>query len=491
MTTTVLVLEDEELLLRGIERHLQRRGHEVIACGTVSEATRVLRSGPMPDAVIVDLGLPDGCGLDALSAVEDEGRRPPAIVMTAEASVETALAAVRLRVSDYLLKPFALDALDAALDRILPRSSGIELAAAPSVDPAIAAWRARYAPQMLGESKALLSVFSMLQRVTATDCPILIHGETGTGKELVARAVHASSGRGARPFVAVNCAAMPEALMESELFGHSRGAYTGAAEKRVGRFVAANGGTLFLDEIGEMPLALQAKLLRALQEKQVTPLGENRPIDVDVRVVAATHRNLDELVAEGTFREDLLYRLDVIRVELPALRERGSDLPLLVRGLITDINQRRGARVTDVEPAAMQRLMAYSWPGNVRQLQNVLERAVLLRGEGTVGLDDLPARIRDGEAQAGATGDGPFAVPLLPEQGVDLRDAVERFESALIRQALMRTNWNKNRAASILRLNRTTLVEKLKKRGWLHGEHSVDQGAYEDDLASGRRMAVG
>jgi DNA-binding NtrC family response regulator len=485
--TTVLVLEDEDVLRRGIERHLRRQGHEVIACGTVAEATSALASGPTPDVALVDLWLPDGGGLDALTAIQDPARRPPTVVMTGEATVDTAVAAVRLRVHDYLLKPFSMDALDAAITRVVGSKpvSGIHTNPAVAEPSSARAWRNRYAPQMLGESPALLSVFSVLQRVTTSDCPILVHGETGTGKELVARAIHGSSGRGARPFIAVNCAAVPEALMESELFGHSRGAYTGAAEKRVGRFQAANGGTLFLDEIGEMPLSLQAKLLRALQEKQITPLGENRPIDVDVRVVAATHRNLDDLVAEGLFREDLLYRLDVIRLELPPLRERASDLPPLVDGLISDINGRRGAKVTGIEPSAMKHLLAYAWPGNVRQLQNVLERAVLLRQEGLLTSEDLPTRIRTVAATPVAQ-EGPFGTPSLPDDGVDLRDAVDRFESALIRQALVRTNWNKNRAATILHLNRTTLVEKLKKRGWLDSA----EGAEEEGPASGRRLAV-
>ncbi len=456
----VLILEDEPALRAGLERHLTRRGHSVAACGTVADAIASLDTS-LPDVVLADLWLPDGNGLDALRSVDDPARRPPTIVMTGEATVDTAVAAARLRVHDYLLKPFSMEALDTALARIGAVTSSPPSPAAATT----AAWRDRYAPEMVGESPALHAVFSVLSRVTTSDCSILVQGETGTGKELVARAIHASSGRGAKPFVAVNCAAVPENLMESELFGHSKGAYTGA-DKRVGRFMAADGGTLFLDEIGEMPLTLQSKLLRALQEKQITPLGENKPIDVDVRVVAATHRDLDVLVTEGRFREDLLYRLDVIRVELPPLRERKADVRRLVERLLSDINARRKTQVTGIDPAVMDALERYAWPGNVRQLLNVLERAVLLRNHGALELGDLPTRILDEAAAKAPAQSSPFAVPTLPEDGVDLREAVERFEDALIEQALQRTDGNKNRAAGLLRLSRSTLVEKLRKRGW-------------------------
>lgn len=458
----VLILEDEPALRSGLERHLTRRGHSVVACGSVQDAIASLAQA-LPDVVLADLWLPDGNGLDALRSVTDPARRPPTIVMTGEATVDTAVAAARLRVHDYLLKPFSMEALDTALARI----GSVTQSAPPPAPASTAAWRDRYAPGMVGESPALHTVFSVLSRVTTSDCSILVQGETGTGKELVARAIHASSGRGAKPFVAVNCAAVPENLMESELFGHSKGAYTGA-DKRVGRFMAADGGTLFLDEIGEMPLALQSKLLRALQEKQITPLGENKTIDVDVRVVAATHRDLDELVTEGLFREDLLYRLDVIRVELPPLRQRPKDVRRLVERLLGEINARRKTQVTGIDPAVMDTLEGYAWPGNVRQLLNVLERAVLLRNQGNLELGDLPTRILDKAAATPSepVSAGPFAVPTLPEDGVDLREAVDRFEDALIEQALQRTEGNKNRAAGLLRLSRSTLVEKLRKRGW-------------------------
>jgi transcriptional regulator with PAS, ATPase and Fis domain len=363
-----------------------------------------------------------------------------------------------------------MEALDATLRRVVAYDAGSEPRSAPDFRAADA-WRERHAPQLLGRATSLLEVFEVLRRIAPTDCSVLVSGETGTGKELVARAIHAASGRGGGPFVAINCASVPEQLMESELFGHSKGAYTGAQNARVGRFQAAHEGTLFLDEVGEMPLALQAKLLRALQEKEILPLGENHPIHVDVRVVAATHRDLESMVEARQFREDLLYRLDVIRVELPPLRARVGDIEVLVQAFVRDASARRGARVTSVEPAALKVLRAYPWPGNVRQLQNVVERMVLLRGEGSLGVADVPEKIR-GVATSRSTTAHAYATPLLPEEGIDLREAVERYETALIQQALDRVGGNRNRAAALLKLNRTTLVEKLKKRELSHAESS-------------------
>jgi len=361
--------------------------------------------------------------------------------------------------------PLSAAALDEALRPAAPapRAERRRTSSVARPTPA-AAWRTEHAREILGEHPALLEIFDVLSRVADTDCPIVVHGETGTGKELVARAIHSASGRAGKPFVAVNCAALPAELMESELFGHARGAFTGAVAARQGRFAAADGGTLFLDEIGELPLAVQAKLLRALQEKEITPVGETRSTKVDVRIVAATHRNLEEMVAARQFREDLLYRLDVLRVALPALRDRRTDIPLLVQAFVETTAEKRNRPVDGIDEAAMEALTAYAWPGNVRQLQNVVERMVLLRGRGTIALSDVPAPIRAAQGAAGPTA-AAHARPELPSDGLDLREAVDRFEAALIDQALARAGGNRSKAALILRMNRTTLVEKLRKRG--------------------------
>ncbi|MBN8613616.1 MAG: sigma-54-dependent Fis family transcriptional regulator [Deltaproteobacteria bacterium] len=464
MSIRALVVEDVPELRRTIERHLRSRGLEVFATESIDVAVDALSRRPGYHVLLLDLGLPEGSGLEVLARLPRGVPRPATIVMTGDASVENAVGALRVGALDYLAKPFSIEALDATLARVIAYDgapSGVHRVAAPTDLGAASAWRERYAPQMLGESQNLLSSLELLRRVSPTDCSILLHGETGTGKELAARAIHAASGRGAGPLVAVNCAAIPEQLIESELFGHSKGAYTGAQRERAGRFLAAHGGTLLLDEIGELPLAVQGKLLRALQEREIVPLGDDRPIPIDVRVIAATHRDLEDMVEKKKFREDLLYRLDVIRVELPPLRERAGDIRLLVSAFIDDSNRRRGTSVHGIDDDALAMLEAHGWPGNVRQLANVVERMVILRAEGMIVAEDVPERVRATERTAALEGDA----SVLPAQGIDLRAVLERFETAMLKQALERTRGNKNRAAALLKLNRTTLVEKLKKRG--------------------------
>ncbi len=311
---------------------------------------------------------------------------------------------------------------------------------------------------VIGLSDSLVEVYRVIDRVADTTCTILITGESGTGKELVARAVHRASPRSSKGFVAVNCGAIPEALLESELFGHARGAFTGAHANKIGRIALAEGGTLFLDEIGEMPLSLQVKLLRVLQAREYSPVGDNRTLKADVRIVAATNVNLEAAVQAGTFREDLYYRLNVIHLTVPALRERPEDVPLLVQHFLKKAKERVGrTTIGGVSRAAAQILADYQWPGNVRELENTVERAVLLCQGVLIEPKDLPQRLC-------GLGVEKRMSPRLPDLGLDLRNAVESFENQLIRQALERTKWNKKQAASLLGLNRTTLVEMLKRK---------------------------
>ncbi|HEX2875761.1 MAG TPA: sigma-54 dependent transcriptional regulator [Polyangiaceae bacterium] len=311
---------------------------------------------------------------------------------------------------------------------------------------------------VIGLSESLVEVYRVIDRVADTTCTILITGESGTGKELVARAVHRKSPRQSKAFVAVNCGAIPEALLESELFGHARGAFTGAHANKVGRIALAEGGTLFLDEIGEMPMSLQVKLLRVLQAREYSPVGDNRTLKADVRIVAATNVNLENAVQAGTFREDLYYRLNVIHLTVPALRERPEDVPLLVQHFLKKAKERVGrTTIGGVSRAAAQILADYQWPGNVRELENTVERAVLLCQGALIEPKDLPQRLC-------GLGVEKRMSPRLPDTGLDLRNAVESFENQLIRQALERTKWNKKQAASLLGLNRTTLVEMLKRK---------------------------
>jgi len=317
--------------------------------------------------------------------------------------------------------------------------------------------RPRSMTGVVGRSNALLQLFRMVDRISESTCTVLITGESGTGKELVANAVHRSSRRADRPMVVVNCGAIPEALLESELFGHARGAFTGAHAAKAGRVAMAQGGTLFLDEVGELPLSLQVKLLRLLQQHEYSPVGDTRTLHADVRIIAATNIDLEQAVASGLFRKDLFYRLNVIHLRVPALRERREDIPELVEHFLATQSDRTGRVGVDVSPRALDMLMSYAWPGNVRELENTIERAVILAPGNRIEPQDLPGAIR-GLKSIRPEGS------VLPEGGMDLRRAVEAYENELIRQALDRTGWNKNRAARLLGLNRTTLVEMLKRK---------------------------
>ncbi len=310
---------------------------------------------------------------------------------------------------------------------------------------------------VVGSSAMLMDVFAVVDRVADTDCTVLITGESGTGKELVARAVHAQSPRGGGPFVAVNCGAIPETLLESELFGHARGAFTGAHQNKLGTIGSAEKGTLFLDEIAELSLGLQVKLLRVLQAREYSPVGDTRVLKADVRVVAATNMDLEQAVNEGKFRQDLYYRLNVIMLHVPELKRRAGDIPELVEHFMTVAREKSGRQVNQISRAAMQLLTEYAWPGNVRELENTIERAMLLCGGDRIEPTDFPVRVR-------GLGNPGRHSPKLPDTGIDLRAAVESYENDLIRQALDRTGWNKNRAANLLKLNRTTLVEMMKRK---------------------------
>ena len=333
---------------------------------------------------------------------------------------------------------------------------------------------------MIGESPQILELLKIIDKVAASDSTVLITGESGTGKELVAKEIHRRSKRNAGAFVPINCGAIPKELLESELFGYEKGAFTGANRTKPGRFELANGGTVFLDEIGDMSPDLQVKVLRVLQERAFERVGGIKEIQVDVRIVAATHRDLEEAVKEGHFREDLYYRLNVIPIRVPPLRERRSDIPLLIQHFIKVFSQRAGTPTMEIEELAMEAFMAYSWPGNVRELENVVERLIVLAEGNTISLEDLPERIKGalGKASKGQEGretgsaKGPISIDQiahlpLPENGVSLPEVIRKLEIGLINQALSRTNGVKSKAAQLLGLKRTTLVEKMRKFGML------------------------
>ncbi|WP_449245983.1 sigma 54-interacting transcriptional regulator [Desulfarculus baarsii] len=384
-----------------------------------------------------------------------------ATVLADDESVDRAVRAMRLGAFNYIRAPRrkeeALGPLEEALEyRRLRRDGALrrrQLNQKYDVD------------NIVGASQAMQDVFRLIHKVARADSTVLILGESGTGKELVARAIHHQSRRADRPLVPVNCGAIPEDLLESELFGHEKGAFTGAIKTRAGRFELAEGGTIFLDEVGDMSPQLQVKLLRVLQEHQFERVGGGKTIDADIRVLAATNRDLREMVATGHFREDLYYRLNVVPIRVPPLRQRRSDIPLLCGHFIQRLSRQKGLEPRTIHPEVMGRLMRYAWPGNVRELENMLERMCILADGEVIGLDDLPVRLA--ALEPGPPPDEPErpAEHQLPLDGLDFNEAVDSFERALIVQALERTNWVKNQAAALLRLNRTTLVEKIKKKG--------------------------
>lgn len=325
---------------------------------------------------------------------------------------------------------------------------------------------------LVGESLAIQEIFKTIEKVAQTDSTVLITGESGTGKELVARAIHESSPRGQKPLVVVNCGAIPSQLLEAELFGHVKGAFTGATQNRQGRFELAQGGTLFLDEVGDIPLHLQVKLLRLLQTKQYEPIGSSRTLEGDVRIIAATNRDLEDAVQKKEFREDLYYRLNVIPVKIPPLRERKSDIQILLKHFTAQFNEITGSSVELPQGQVLEALLAYDWPGNVRELEHLIERLVIMKSRGPVLLEDLPRQVFRSFAEtkpqgSGAISDWDFPKMVLPKTGMDLKSVVAAFENHLVDQALNRTKGNKNRASELLTMNRTTLVEKLRKRGMI------------------------
>jgi DNA-binding NtrC family response regulator len=446
MGKKILLVDDDPSIHAGLVRVIRTLGHEPATAATAAIAVDRLGAEAF-DLCIADLDIPGGGGRQVVKAARE--RRPPVavIVLTERGSIADAIDALRNGASDVLAKPFHISVVEQTLVRLL--------AAEP-----VRAGRARPTPgvAVIGDHPAMRLVLDRVEQIADTDASVLIRGETGTGKEVVARLIHGASMRRSGPFVAVNVATIPEPLAESELFGHVRGAFTGADKARTGRFVAAHRGTLFLDEIGEMPRAVQVKLLRALQEREVTPVGGTESVPIDVRVIAATHRNLEAMIVEGTFREDLFYRLDVVPIEIPPLRERRLDIPALAEHFRQEINAREGRSVPGFALDVMQRLCAHDWPGNVRELENLVERLVVVAGSRMVVMEDLPASMRTNVV------DLETAMLDLPESGVDLRVFLTQLEERLITQALERTGGNKNRAAELLGMNRTTLVEKLRRR---------------------------
>lgn len=456
-TAKILIVDDESTLRTALFRVLEKRNLHVITANRVEEAKMLGGSDSQLDLALVDLNLPDGDGIELMSWLKSQHPNCQAIILTGHATIESAVRATQLGAFHFMTKPFSMDELVNVVEKALTHQKlqqeniqlKRELGRRASFD------------QIVGQSEEIQSVLNLVERVADTDSTVLITGESGTGKELIARAVHYNSDRSDAPFVAINCGAIPAELLESELFGHMKGAFTGAIANRVGRFEMAEGGTIFLDEIGDLEPSLQVKLLRVLQERAFEPVGSTKTVHVNVRVIAATNKNLEEQVQINRFREDLFYRLNVIPVSLPALRERRTDIPLLLAHFMERFNKSKSRKLAGFSTEAMDCLTNYGWPGNIRELENLVERLAILKGFGQIEVADLPAKYR---IMNGAMAADSLSFEL-PESGMDFNTAVDLFENQLILRALEKTGWNRNQAALLLRLNRTTLVEKIKKKG--------------------------
>jgi len=454
-----LLADDENAMRRRVKTILVDLGCEVTEAEDGRQAVEALGSGTF-DLVVTDLRMPEVDGLGVLREVRARHRHVPVIMITASGRVTDAVAAMKAGATDFVNKPFH----EQELRDIVAAAIG-----APGSTPATGTSARLRAPgSVIGDSQAMKDLLNQVERVGASEATVMITGESGTGKEVIARLLHGASSRAGKPFVPVNCGAIPEGLVESELFGHARGAFTGAVEKRLGRFVQADGGTLFLDEIGELPPSAQAKLLRALQEREVVPVGEAKPVQVDIRVVAATHRDLEAMVTEGKFREDLYYRLAVVPLEVPPLRARLGDVPALARWFL-DAARLRNRRNVTMSEEALATIARYQFPGNVRELENLIERLVVTDHDGVIGLDDLPAKVRGGGGSS-LRATPPAGVPVIAaasglETGATLEQILRDTEDKLIDEALARSGGNNAKAAQMLGINRTTLIEKLKRRG--------------------------
>ena len=444
---TILLIDDDQSLRRVTEFTLHEAGYRVLTAADGGEGLRLFAQ-ENPALVITDIQMPGLSGYEVLKKIKEQSPTALVIVITAYGTVEKAVEAMKLGAYDYLTKPFSRDELTLTVGKALAydglREENRKLREELSD-------KADFS-RLVGISESMREVFALVRKVAASEATVLIGGESGTGKELVARAIHSGSERQGGPFVAVNCAAIPRDLLESELFGHTRGAFTGAIKERKGKFEQAEGGTLFLDEVGDLPLDLQPKLLRALQEREIEPVGGTAR-KIDVRLVAATNRDLEAALGEGSFREDLYYRLAVIPLHLPPLRERRDDIPLLVRHFLDKHGKNPPVVCSE---AALEALADYDWPGNVRELENAVERMLILRRGAGIELDDLPPKIRRPRPSAAV----PVAGVLnLPEEGYPL----EELEKEAVLEALRRNDWNQTRAAAFLRIPRHTLLYRMEK----------------------------
>ena len=454
---TILLVEDEEYIRESLKEILEMNGYKVTTAHNGESGIEAASKASF-DILITDLKLPGTDGIGVIRSIKSTSPDTTCIVLTGYASVETAVEAMRVGAFTYLKKPLNKDELLIILEKAKEFHSLKEENSKLKDEI-----KKNYTTAILGTSAVIQDIRDLIDKIADTDSTVLILGESGTGKELVARALHYGSTRSKKPFVPINCGAIPEDLLESELFGYEKGAFTGAIATKIGRFEAADQGTVFLDEIGDMSPGLQVKILRVLQEKEFERVGGRSTIKVDVRVVAATNLDLEKAVEEKKFRNDLYYRLNVIPIHLPPLRDRKEDIPVLVEHFIEKMAKRKKKSIKGVNAEALRAFEAFDWPGNIRELENLMERLIVLKEEGSlITPRDLPEKIRQSKNPVIAPSQAP-----LPAEGVDFNEAVDNYERELIVSALQRVNGVKKKAAEYLNLNRTTLIEKMKRKGLL------------------------
>ena len=452
----ILVVDDEKLIRWSLEKNLRESGYDVETAESGKKAISIIQS-EIIDMVLLDIRLPEMSGVDVLRQIKEQNRDMPVVMITADDTVETAITCMKTGAYDYILKPFDLEEVIVLVEKSLADSSlksecrrlRHEVESESRFD------------NIVGNSDSMADMFRVLEKITQSDAStILLQGESGTGKDLISRAIHYGSARREKPFLVINCAALPETLLESELMGHEKGAFTDAKSAKKGSFEAADGGTLYLDEISEMKVSMQAKLLRIIENKSFKRVGGVQDVTVDVRIIASTNRDLESAVREGNFREDLFYRLKVIPIELPPLRKRREDIPLLVSHFIGKFNNEFKRKIKGVTPEAERLLMKYHWPGNVRELKNMIERAIILESEDMILPEHLPAELRNGTGSV----KGPREYHVgIPPDGISL----DKLEENLLRKALSMAGDNQTRAAKLLGLGRDALRYRMKKTGLL------------------------
>jgi len=460
---TILIIDDDDQLRLSFERLLVQEGYNVLTAPS-GEAGLKIAESKRPDLVVLDIRLPGKSGIEVFELLHEMDPKLPVIIMTAYGTTDMAIEAIRKGAFEYIFKPFEiphmLETIQNALKARRLMYSKVGMGKSPNLEIAEA---------LIGKSRQMQEIYKAIGRVAPTDATVLIRGESGTGKELVARAIYNYSNRSEKPFLVINCVAIPETLLESELFGYERGAFTGAVNKKIGKIEQANSGTIFLDEIGDMPLNIQAKILRLLEEKQIERLGGKDPIKVDVRIIAATNRDLEKAIQEGRFREDLYFRLNVVTIWLPPLRERRSDIPLLVDYYITTISKELGLQEPTVTSSAMEYLVNYDWPGNVRELANTIHKLLIINKGLPIERDDVVKALEERPSKSVSPTDLEEAVRRLiscalkgGEEGL-YEELMDQFSRFVIAEALRICNGNKSQAARLLGLSRPTLHSKIEK----------------------------